>query len=120
MKKKQGVHDLLSEDIQEAAPGVVVGLKEVLLTSHTEVTNIQTGFIIAGAGVKNGVVLDLIRPEDVAPTVGTLLGNNIKNADGNAYSGVFRAFTLVLKTLDSVFTNLSFLLEQKTTSNCRT
>jgi hypothetical protein len=45
---------------------------------------IRTGFIIAGAGVKKGVVLESIGLEDVAPTVAKLLGISMVNADGKA------------------------------------
>lgn len=71
--------------IQDGASGPVVGPKKGGAHGFfPEETDIQTGFIIAGAGVKNGVVLDLIGLEDVAPTVAKLLGIDLKNADGKA------------------------------------
>jgi predicted AlkP superfamily pyrophosphatase or phosphodiesterase len=42
----------------------------------------RTGFIAAGRGVKPGVVLDTIRLTDVAPTVGALLGIEMKDVEG--------------------------------------
>lgn len=71
--------------IQDGASGPVVGPKKGGAHGFfPEGTDIQTGFIIAGAGVKNGVVLNLIGLEDVAPTVAKLLGIDLKNADGKA------------------------------------
>jgi predicted AlkP superfamily pyrophosphatase or phosphodiesterase len=45
---------------------------------------LQTGFLIAGRGVKKGVVLDTIRIVDVAPTIAQLLGLEMKDTDGRA------------------------------------
>ncbi len=39
-------------------------------------------FVISGAGVKKGVVLDEVDNNDVAPTIGALLGTPMKNVDG--------------------------------------
>jgi len=49
-----------------------------------DVPEIRTGFIIAGAGVKKGVVLESIGLEDVAPTVAKLLGITLIDPDGQA------------------------------------
>jgi predicted AlkP superfamily pyrophosphatase or phosphodiesterase len=43
---------------------------------------LHTGFIAAGRGIKKGVVLDLIRLTDVAPTVARLLGLKLDETDG--------------------------------------
>ncbi|MGY8675756.1 MAG: hypothetical protein ACKVHO_24555, partial [Verrucomicrobiia bacterium] len=40
------------------------------------------GFVISGAGIKQGVVLDEISNMDVAPTIASLLGVKMKNVDG--------------------------------------
>ena len=42
----------------------------------------HTGFIVAGRGIKKGVVLDTIQLADVAPTVAKLLGVEMKNPEG--------------------------------------
>lgn len=39
-------------------------------------------FVISGAGIKQGVVLDEISNMDVAPTIASLLGVKMKNVDG--------------------------------------
>jgi len=71
--------------IQDAASGAVVSPKKGGAHGFfPDIPEIQTGFIIAGAGVKNGVVLDSIGLEDVAPTVAKLLGISLKDADGKA------------------------------------
>lgn len=51
---------------------------------------IRTGFIIIGAGVKNGIVLESIGLEDVAPTVAKLLGFSLTNPDGKAVSEILK------------------------------
>ena len=43
---------------------------------------LQTGFLVAGRGIKQGVVLDSVRLIDVAPTVAALLGMKLEGADG--------------------------------------
>ncbi|RXK86051.1 alkaline phosphatase family protein [Filimonas effusa] len=50
---------------------------------------IQTGFIGYGAGFKKGGVLPVIGLEDIAPTVASLLGIELKSADGVTYPGFF-------------------------------
>lgn len=42
----------------------------------------QAGFVMAGAGVKSGVVLDQITNRDVAPTMARLLGLEMKEVEG--------------------------------------
>lgn len=42
----------------------------------------KAGFVMAGAGVRRGVVLEDIRNVDVAPTMATLLGVSMKDTDG--------------------------------------
>jgi predicted AlkP superfamily pyrophosphatase or phosphodiesterase len=51
-------------------------------------TELYTGFIVAGPGVKKGVTLDTIRLADVAPTVAQLLGTEMKNTDGRALTEI--------------------------------
>ncbi len=43
---------------------------------------LPTGFLIAGRGVKKGVVLDQIGVVDVGPTIAQLLGLELKDTDG--------------------------------------
>ncbi|MFD1258337.1 alkaline phosphatase family protein [Mucilaginibacter terrae] len=50
--------------------------------------HIQTGFIVAGAGVKKGVILPLIGLEDIAPVAAKLLGINFNAPDGILYPGI--------------------------------
>jgi len=45
---------------------------------------IRTGFIIAGAGIKKGIVLESINLEDVAPTAAKILGIQLTDAQGKA------------------------------------
>jgi predicted AlkP superfamily pyrophosphatase or phosphodiesterase len=47
-------------------------------------SEIRTGFIIAGAGIKKGIVLESINLEDVAPTAAKILGIQLTDADGKA------------------------------------
>lgn len=71
--------------IQDAATGPVTGPKKGGAHGFfPDVPEIRTGFIIAGAGVKKGVVLESIGLEDVAPTVAKLLGITMLNPDGKA------------------------------------
>lgn len=71
--------------IQDSNTGNLVGPKKGGAHGYfPDVPEIQTGFIIAGAGVKNGVALDSIGLEDVAPTVSRLLGFTLSNPDGKA------------------------------------
>jgi len=71
--------------IQDAATGPVVSARKGGAHGFfPDVPEIRTGFIIAGAGVKNGVVLESIGLEDVAPTVAKLLGISLKDPDGKA------------------------------------
>ncbi|RZM20885.1 MAG: alkaline phosphatase family protein [Pedobacter sp.] len=71
--------------IQDAASGPLVSSKKGGAHGYyPDVADIQTGFIIAGAGAKKGVVLESIGLEDVAPTVAKLLGIKLTNPDGKA------------------------------------
>lgn len=71
--------------IQDNATGPVSGPKKGGAHGYfPDSPEIRTGFIIAGAGVKKGVVLDSINLEDVAPTVAKILGIQLPNADGKA------------------------------------
>ncbi|MCC7124844.1 MAG: alkaline phosphatase family protein [Acidobacteria bacterium] len=45
-------------------------------------TRMRTGFIAAGAGIRAGVPLPLVRQIDIAPTVAQLLGFDMPDADG--------------------------------------
>jgi predicted AlkP superfamily pyrophosphatase or phosphodiesterase len=51
---------------------------------------LQTGFIIAGRGIKKCVVLDSIRLVDVAPTIAQLLGLDLKDTDGHALKAILQ------------------------------
>ena len=51
---------------------------------------LQTGFLIAGRGVKKGAVLETIRLVDVAPTIAQLLGLEMKDTDGHALTELLR------------------------------
>ncbi|GAA4310613.1 alkaline phosphatase family protein [Mucilaginibacter gynuensis] len=53
--------------------------------------HIQTGFIVAGAGVKKNVVLPLIGLEDIAPVAAKLLGITFNAPDGVLYPGILSA-----------------------------
>jgi arylsulfatase A-like enzyme len=48
----------------------------------------HTGLVIAGAGVKAGVVVPLARQVDIAPTVARLLGLTMAGADGAPMVGI--------------------------------
>jgi len=50
-----------------------------------------SGFIIAGAGIRRGVVLPLIRMVDVAPTIAALLGLRLDAANGVPIAGLLEA-----------------------------
>lgn len=49
-----------------------------------ETPNNYTGFVIWGAGIKSGVVLDEINLQDIAPTAAELLGISIGDPDGRS------------------------------------
>ena len=51
----------------------------------------RTGLILAGAGVRRGVPLPLVRQIDLAPTMARLLGFEMPDADGVALVGVLAA-----------------------------
>ncbi|QIF02580.1 alkaline phosphatase family protein [Roseimicrobium sp. ORNL1] len=50
----------------------------------------DASFVISGAGIKKGVVLDKIANIDVAPTIAKLLGVEIKGADGRVLTEVLK------------------------------
>jgi predicted AlkP superfamily pyrophosphatase or phosphodiesterase len=50
----------------------------------------QTGFIAAGAGIRAGVPLPLVRQVDIAPTIARLLGFEMPDADGVPMVGLLR------------------------------
>jgi predicted AlkP superfamily pyrophosphatase or phosphodiesterase len=50
----------------------------------------DASFVISGAGVKPGVVLDQIANVDVAPTIAKLLGLEMKNVDGRVLTEVLK------------------------------
>jgi predicted AlkP superfamily pyrophosphatase or phosphodiesterase len=50
----------------------------------------DASFVISGAGVKKGVVLDKIANVDVAPTIAKLLGIDMKNVDGRVLTEVLK------------------------------
>jgi hypothetical protein len=50
----------------------------------------DASFVISGAGVKKGVVLDKIANVDVAPTIARLLGVEMKNVDGRVLTEVLK------------------------------
>lgn len=47
-------------------------------------------FVISGAGIKKGVVIEKISNTDVAPTMAKLLGVEIKGADGRVLTEVLK------------------------------
>lgn len=50
----------------------------------------ETGLILAGAGIRPGVVLAETRTLDVAPTIARLLGLELKQAEGQPLAGALR------------------------------
>lgn len=50
----------------------------------------DAGFVISGAGIKPGVVLEKIANIDVAPTMARLLGVEMKNVDGRVLEEVLK------------------------------
>jgi len=54
----------------------------------TDFKEIQTGFVVFGQGIKQGVVLPLIGQEDIAPLINQLLGLGMKDFDGVLYPGL--------------------------------
>ncbi|WP_315815509.1 ectonucleotide pyrophosphatase/phosphodiesterase [Paraflavitalea speifideaquila] len=51
-------------------------------------SEIQTGFVASGAGIKRGGVLPVMSLTDVAPTIAQLLGIELKQASGTVYPGM--------------------------------
>ena len=52
-------------------------------------SGMETGFIAYGAGVRGGWVLPVTNTIDIAPTIATLLGLDLPDADGKPIVGVF-------------------------------
>lgn len=50
--------------------------------------NMGAGFVISGAGIRRGVVLDEMKNLDVAPTMAKLLGIEMKHVDGRVLTEV--------------------------------
>lgn len=50
----------------------------------------HTGFIVAGAGIRPGVPLPLVRQIDIAPTIARLLGVEMPDVDGVPIVGVLK------------------------------
>lgn len=50
----------------------------------------ETGLILAGAGVRQGIVLPLTNTVDVAPTIAQLLGISLPDAEGKPIAGALR------------------------------
>ncbi|OOQ61416.1 alkaline phosphatase family protein [Mucilaginibacter pedocola] len=55
----------------------------------TDFKEIQTGFVVFGSGIKQGVVLPLIGQEDIAPIVAKLLNLQMPDVEGVLYPGLF-------------------------------
>jgi predicted AlkP superfamily pyrophosphatase or phosphodiesterase len=53
-----------------------------------ELPDMQTGLIVAGAGIRRGVVLPVTQTIDVAPTIAQILGLDLGNTDGRPIVGV--------------------------------
>ena len=51
----------------------------------------ETGLIARGAGVRRGWMLPVTNTIDVAPTIATILGLQLAEADGKPIGGVFDA-----------------------------
>lgn len=69
--------------IQESNKGSIIGpAKGGAHGYFPDIPEIRTGFIIAGAGIHKGVVLESIGLEDVAPTVAKLLEIEFRAPDG--------------------------------------
>ena len=47
-------------------------------------------FVVSGAGIKRGVVLDEVSNMDVAPTIAAVLGVRMKNTDGRVLNEILR------------------------------
>ena len=53
------------------------------------IPDMYTGFIIAGAGIKKGLVLKELTVTDIAPIIAKLLGIEFKTPDGHLPEGIF-------------------------------
>lgn len=71
--------------IQDANTGAVLGPKKGGAHGYfPDIPEIQTGFIISGAGINKGIVLESIGLADIAPTAAKLLGISFNAPDGKA------------------------------------
>lgn len=69
--------------VSDTDAGPVVGPKKAGAHGFfPDIPEIQTGFIIAGAGINKGLVLEQINLEDVAPTAAEILGIKLNAPDG--------------------------------------
>lgn len=84
----------------EPFPGYVLGaaLQEPFAKPHPraaghgyrpDTPGMETGFIASGAGVRAGVVLPVTNTIDVAPTIATILGLQLPDAEGKPIVGIF-------------------------------
>lgn len=55
---------------------------------YPDFSEIQTGFVAGGAGIKKGSVVPVMSLTDIAPTIAYLLGIELKQATGTVYPGV--------------------------------
>ena len=55
---------------------------------YPDFSEIQTGFVAFGAGIKKGGILPVMSLTDVAPTIAYLLGFEMKQATGTVYPGM--------------------------------
>ncbi|MBE9598584.1 alkaline phosphatase family protein [Pedobacter sp. MC2016-24] len=77
--------------IQDKDSGDILGPKKGGAHGYfPDIPEIQTGFIISGAGVRKGVALDVIGLEDVAPTAARFLGVKLNAADGKAVTAFMK------------------------------
>lgn len=53
-----------------------------------ELSDMQTGLIVAGTGIRRGVVLPVTQTIDIAPTIARILGLDLGSTDGRAIVGV--------------------------------
>ena len=70
------------------APLVSTGGYRGMHGYHPSVPAMATGFIISGPDIRKGVALPIVRMIDVAPTVASLLGLELKEANGFPMIGI--------------------------------
>lgn len=58
---------------------------------YPDFSEIQTGFVASGAGIKKGGVIPVMSLTDVAPTIAYLLGIEMKSATGTVYPGMMES-----------------------------